>query len=114
MAGHRKYLPVIVLTILSLFSVLHLQLVAAIPTTTANTKRQLFGDGSPSVTISNPSATIVGTTDSFLGIIPGKINSFKGIPFAQPPVGPLRLKPPQKLTASLGTVQATNALPPAC
>ncbi|PVI00431.1 carboxylesterase [Periconia macrospinosa] len=92
-------------------------LLLTLPTVTAlprdPSKRQLFGGG-PKVTIDNPSATIIGTSDSFLGITPAKIESFKGIPFAQPPVGALRLKPPQPLTSPLGTVEATNALPPAC
>lgn len=46
-------------------------------------------------------ATIVGS--SSLGI-----DSFKGIPYAQPPVGQLRLKPPQSITSNLGTVTATG------
>jgi len=52
----------------------------------------------PSVTFS--SGTIVGT--NLLGV-----DSFKGIPFAQPPVGGLCLKPPQPLNSSLGTIQST-------
>ncbi|KAF2163889.1 hypothetical protein M409DRAFT_25667 [Zasmidium cellare ATCC 36951] len=59
---------------------------------------------SPSVTIQN--GTVVGS--SSLGI-----DSFKGIPFAQPPVGNLRLRPPQPLTQGFGTIQAT-AQPKAC
>ncbi|KAN0113160.1 cholinesterase [Hyaloscypha variabilis] len=43
----------------------------------------------------------------------GGIDSFKGIPYAQPPVGSLRLKPPQPITSSLGTVVATG-IPRAC
>ncbi|KAH8901946.1 alpha/beta-hydrolase [Coniochaeta sp. PMI_546] len=48
-----------------------------------------------------PSSTVVGT--SVLGI-----ESFHGIPYAVPPVGPLRLKPPVRLNASLGTFDATG------
>lgn len=36
------------------------------------------------------------------------LDTFQGIPFAQPPVGSLRLRPPQPLTAPLGTVDATQ------
>lgn len=55
---------------------------------------------SPTVTIASPQATIVG--------LPGLIEAFPGIPFAKPPVGPLRLKPPQPLTEPLGTYHATS------
>ncbi|KAF2168534.1 hypothetical protein M409DRAFT_21284 [Zasmidium cellare ATCC 36951] len=58
----------------------------------------------PSVTISND--TIVGS--SSLGI-----DSFKGISFAQPPVGNLRLRPPQPIVQNFGTIQATGS-PKAC
>lgn len=60
----------------------------------------------PHVTIASPSATIVGA--SLLDV-----DTFNGIPFAQPPVGALRLKAPQPLTASLGTVNAVG-IPKAC
>ena len=53
------------------------------------------------VTVSLPSATVVGTSAL-------NVESFRGIPFANPPVGPLRLKPPQKLSKSLGTFDATG------
>lgn len=56
----------------------------------------------PTVTISSPQATIVGTTGS-------NIDTFNGIPFALAPTGSLRLKPPQAISTSLGTVQATGA-----
>ncbi|KUJ17951.1 cholinesterase [Mollisia scopiformis] len=59
-----------------------------------------------SPTVSLDYATIVGS--SLLGI-----DSFKGIPYAQPPVGSLRLKPPQPITSNLGTIQATGT-PRAC
>jgi para-nitrobenzyl esterase len=53
------------------------------------------------------------------GAVRGAINSdgtvriFKGIPFAQPPVGPLRWKAPQPVTAWAGTREAT-AFGPRC
>jgi carboxylesterase type B len=36
------------------------------------------------------------------------LDTFQGIPYAQPPVGNLRLRPPQPLTTPLGTVDATQ------
>lgn len=36
------------------------------------------------------------------------LSTWQGIPFAQPPVGPLRLRPPQALNKSLGTFDATQ------
>lgn len=58
----------------------------------------------PSVTIKN--GTVVGSSS-------GGVDSFKGIPFAQPPVGNLRLRPPQSITKSFGTFQATGS-PKSC
>lgn len=55
---------------------------------------------SPTVTIAHPEATVIGA--------PGGIESFNGIPFAQQPVGKLRLKPPQPLKSPLGTIHATG------
>ncbi|CAI7639599.1 unnamed protein product [Penicillium glandicola] len=56
----------------------------------------------PTVVISKPEATIVGST----GL--DKVDKFNGIPFAVPPTGSLRLKPPQPIQISLGTIQATS------
>ncbi|KAL2129594.1 hypothetical protein VTI74DRAFT_7548 [Chaetomium olivicolor] len=58
----------------------------------------------PTVTIS--SGTIVGASRL-------ATEAFNGIPFAQPPVGPLRFKPPVKLTQSLGVFDASG-IAPAC
>ena len=56
----------------------------------------------PTVTIQSPAATVVGVASA-------TVEAFSGIPFAQPPTGSLRLKPPASLTSALGTVQATAA-----
>lgn len=58
----------------------------------------------PSVTIQH--GTVTGST--LLGV-----DSFKGIPYAQPPTGNLRLKPPQPITSSFGTFSATG-VPKSC
>lgn len=65
-----------------------------------------FGKRQAAPTVNLEYAQVVGS--SLLGI-----DSFKGIPYAQPPVGPLRLKPPQPITSNLGTVMATG-VPRAC
>lgn len=58
----------------------------------------------PSVTIKN--GTVVGSTN-------GIVDSFRGIPYAQPPVGDLRLRPARSITTSFGTI-TDNPLPRAC
>lgn len=55
----------------------------------------------PTVTIAAPAATVIGSSTS-------DVDTFNGIPFARPPTGSLRLKPPQPLTSALGTVTATG------
>lgn len=55
----------------------------------------------PTVTIATPAATVVGESSNDLEV-------FNGIPFAIPPTGSLRLKPPQPIQTSLGEVQATG------
>lgn len=39
------------------------------------------------------------------------VEVFNGIPYAEPPVGPLRLRPPQRLSGKLGRVDATGYAP---
>lgn len=56
------------------------------------------------VTVDTPSGTIVGR--SIVGI-----EAFSGIPFADPPTGALRLRPPKKLSKKLGTFDATGPAP---
>lgn len=56
--------------------------------------------GAPTVQLT--SGTLV-TGKSKLGV-----ETFNGIPYADPPVGPLRLRPPQKLSRALDNVDATG------
>jgi hypothetical protein len=53
-----------------------------------------------------PSSTVIGSASA-------SVEGFRGIPYAVPPVGPLRLKPPVRRTAALGTFDAT-AIEAAC
>ncbi|KAF2401580.1 putative extracellular lipase [Trichodelitschia bisporula] len=48
-----------------------------------------------------------------LGLTLGLTETFKGIPFAEPPVGPLRLRPPVPISRNLGTF-ASDPSPRAC
>ena len=67
---------------------------------------QLDRRANPTVIASAAQATVAGY--SLLGV-----ESFKGIPYAQPPVDQLRLKPPQPLTSGTGHVDAT-LIPMSC
>lgn len=51
--------------------------------------------------------------DTIVGASLLDVESFRGIPYADSPTGPLRLRPPQRLTRSLGTFDATP-IAPAC
>lgn len=55
----------------------------------------------PKVKLPDNGGTVIGTSS-------GKVETFKGIPFAQAPTGSLRLKPPQPLKSSLGIFDATK------
>ena len=57
----------------------------------------------PTVTISYPKATIIGLAGT---VSEPLVQQFPGIPFAHPPVGSLRLKPPKPLTEPQGTILA--------
>lgn len=91
------FYPASICTMLSLLAICLLPLAIAVPHAE---KRAV----APTVNLEY--ATVVGS--SLAGI-----DSFKGIPYAQPPVGNLRLKPPQPITSNLGTVVATG-VPRAC
>lgn len=60
-------------------------------------------DRAEKVTVTLPHATVVGNG--------GSVEAFNGIPYAEPPEGPLRLKPPKRLERDLGEVDATGAAP---
>ncbi|CCF42045.1 carboxylesterase [Colletotrichum higginsianum] len=53
-------------------------------------------------------ATVVLDTATVVGNVMNKVESFGGIPYAKPPTGPLRLKPPVRLTGNIGTFDATG------
>ncbi|KAI1125729.1 sterol esterase [Nemania abortiva] len=73
-------------------------LAAAVPVTSAPLEERATASVVTSL------GTIVGS--SLLGV-----ENFAGIPFADAPVGNLRLRPPQRRTASLGTFDATGVGP---
>ncbi|HEX3987997.1 MAG TPA: carboxylesterase family protein [Verrucomicrobiae bacterium] len=58
------------------------------------------------VQVTTPDGTLEGAT-----IADGKVNTFKGIPYAAPPVGPLRWKPPQPVTPWQGIRKAIDFAP---
>ena len=58
-----------------------------------------------------PTATVVLSLppeSTILGNVINKVESFGGIPYAEPPVGSLRLRPPKRVETSLGTFDATG------
>ncbi|KAF4975144.1 hypothetical protein FZEAL_8021 [Fusarium zealandicum] len=59
------------------------------------------------VNVAVPAGTVVGSSS-------GKVESFRGIPFADAPTGSLRLKPPKKLSKALGNFDASGPTGPTC
>ncbi|KAH8677871.1 extracellular lipase [Xylariales sp. PMI_506] len=76
-------------------------LATALPSPT----KQLVKDSLFQTTVAIPAGTVVGSV--------GLVESFGGMPFAEAPVGSLRLKPPQRRNSSFGTLDATG-IGPAC
>ncbi|KAG8168734.1 hypothetical protein KVR01_001483 [Diaporthe batatas] len=85
----------------------------AAPRIKSTKEKRLFG---PTVKTTTPEATVEGSVLPFIGSAGGFVESFKEIPFAQPPVGNNRLRPPVPLdpSRSLGHVDATTLLPKQC
>lgn len=54
------------------------------------------------VTLAHPQATVLGNAK-------GSVESFNGVPYAEPPTGSRRLRPPQRLTRSLGVFDGTKS-----
>lgn len=68
--------------------------------------------GSPVVNERAVSPTVVlSPSNTVVGLASGKVEKFAGIPFADPPTGSLRLKPPKRLSTNLG--DAYDAINPA-
>lgn len=53
-------------------------------------------------------ATAVVPAGTILGIAKNGVEAFNGIPYAKPPLGPLRMKPPVRRTESLGLFDGTK------
>jgi hypothetical protein len=82
------------------FFLLHFTVLQYVSAAPANMVRDSLD---PTVTISYPQATIVGVKPQLLG---PNTEEFPGIPFALPPVGERRLRPPVTITQPMGIFQA--------
>ncbi|KAJ3167212.1 hypothetical protein HK101_011814 [Irineochytrium annulatum] len=65
------------------------------------------------IPIPAPATRVALDYGAFTGYVDDGVNVWKGIPFAQAPIGPLRFKAPQNITANVGEVDATS-FGPAC
>ncbi len=60
-----------------------------------------------------PTTTATTTHGALRGVVDGETVAFRGIPYARPPLGPLRFAPPQRPAAWTGVRDATAFGPPA-
>lgn len=74
---------------------------APAPTPAAPLDERATPTGTATIVIPSPDATV-------LGNVMNKVESFGGIPYAHPPVGQLRMRPPKRLTESIGTFDGTG------
>jgi para-nitrobenzyl esterase len=69
----------------------------------------LLGGGATVIaSAATPSATVTIDSGKLRGDVDGDVGSFKGIPFALPPVGELRWRPPQAAAEWQGVREATT------
>jgi carboxylesterase type B len=80
--------------------------VAAAPTAESHPEASPELEERANVNVDSPAGSVQGL--SLLGV-----ESFRGIPYAEPPVGQLRLKPPKRLTTGLSNFDA-RGIAPAC
>ncbi|GAA5951236.1 hypothetical protein JCM3765_002419 [Sporobolomyces pararoseus] len=81
---------------------------ATAQSTASGTSSGSSGSSGGSSSSSNSSPTVKTSQGTFIGSNKFGVESFKGIPFALPPVGQLRFAPPQPDNRTLGTFNATN------
>ncbi len=77
----------------------------SVPFSPARAQSSAAPPADPSLMVQSPAGTLQGSTQDTPA---GPVRAFLGIPYAAPPVGPLRWKPPAPATKWTGTRQATS------